>query len=341
VLSLVSALAPLRADALIRSIDCATQSIGATLPKLGPGDTLLVTGVCNENVAIIGLLGPITLDGQGSATIAAPNPANAAITVGVPGEVTIRGFTITGGGDGIDVTNGATALIQGNVVQQSTSDGIDVLRGSFARIIGNTIRSNAAEGIFVTDNSGALINGNNIQQSGHSGITVNRHASARIVNNTIQNNAVAGIEILETSFARIGFMTVGSPGGPSPNIIQNNGGDGVIVFWGASALIFGNTIRTNTANGVLVGRGAHAQIADNDISENTQDGIVVHEMSSVALGENTGTFFPLLPNTSSVPNGGVGIRCFLVGLGTGRLGSLNGAGGATSFDGTCTNSLLP
>jgi parallel beta-helix repeat protein len=340
VLSLVSALAPLRADALIRSIDCTTRSIGATLPKLGPGDTLLVTGVCNENVAIIGLLGPITVDGQGSATIAAPNPANAAISVQVPGGVTIRGFTITGGGDGIDVTNGVAAFIERNVIQQATGEGIAVLRKSFARIIGNTIRNNAADGIFVADDSFAIIDGNTIQQSGQSGIIVNRHASARIVNNTIKDSTGHGIEVQETSYARIGFSFFGDSK-PSPNIVENSGFDGIVVAVGASASIFGNTIRTSAVNGVGVLRGAYAHISSNDIAANAQNGIGVFEMSSVTLGENTGTRFFELPNTSSAPNGQVGILCLTVGLATGRLGSLNGAGGATSFDSTCTNSLLP
>jgi parallel beta-helix repeat protein len=339
-LALVSALAPLRADALTRSIDCATRSIGATLPKLQPGDTLLVTGVCNENVAIVGLLGPITLDGQGSATIAAPNPANAAISVQVPGGVTIQGFTITGGGDGIDVTNSVAAFIKGNVIQQSTGEGIAVLRTSFAQIIGNRIRNNAADGIFVADNSFAVIDGNTIQQSGADGILVNRHADARIVNNTIENSAGNGIQVLETSYARIGFNFFDDPS-PRPNIIQNNGNFGVAVVLGASASILANTILTNTLAGVTVGRGAHALIASNDIAGNAQDGIRVFQMASVTLGEDTGTHFSELPNTSSAPNGQVGIRCFTVGLATGRLGSLNGAGGATSFDSTCTNSLLP
>jgi parallel beta-helix repeat protein len=339
VLALVSALAPLRADALTRSIDCATLSIGATLPKLRPGDTLLVTGVCNENVVIVGLLGPITVDGQGSATIAAPNPANAAISVQAPGGVTIRGFTITGGFDGIDVTNGVAAFIEGNVIQQTTAEGIGVLRKSFARIIGNTIRNSGAEGIFVVDDSFAIIDGNTVQQSSAPGISVIRHASARIVNNTIENSASNGIEVEETSYARIGFSTFGDPT-PSPNIIQNNGGEGILVVLGASASIFGNKILTNAGNGVRVARGAHVEIGSNDIAGNAQDGILVLKMSSVSLGAFTGRFFDL-PNTSSAPNGQVGIECSLVGLATGRLGSLNGAGGATSFDSTCTNELLP
>ncbi len=39
---------------------------------LKPGDTLLVTGTCKENVVISSDILRITLDGQGKATIAAP-----------------------------------------------------------------------------------------------------------------------------------------------------------------------------------------------------------------------------------------------------------------------------
>lgn len=57
----------------------------------------------------------ITLDGQGTATI---NGDPSAFTVTVRGRgITIRGFTITGGLQGIAVLDGGSAVIDGNTIQ--------------------------------------------------------------------------------------------------------------------------------------------------------------------------------------------------------------------------------
>jgi parallel beta-helix repeat protein len=147
---------PAGLEAADRTLDCATGTINAFLPRLRPGDTLIVSGTCNENVVIGSKFSGITLDGQGAATINGPDPT--ANTVMVRGRfITIRGFTITGGSRGILVNRTADAAIDGNTIQSTGGEGIEVFNGSSARILNNTIQNNPSQGIPVTGTSVADI----------------------------------------------------------------------------------------------------------------------------------------------------------------------------------------
>ncbi|MBI2985301.1 MAG: right-handed parallel beta-helix repeat-containing protein, partial [Deltaproteobacteria bacterium] len=212
-----------------REVTCSSKkTIGEELRKLDPGDTLLVSGVCSENVVIPEEIHRITLDGQGTATINGPDATRAAINV--RGRViTIRGFTITGGENGVMVDDGGAALIDGNSIQSTGSNGVLVNRHSSARIIDNTIQNNPGAGILVTEGSSARIgflsgsdtvaSPNIIQSNGGSGVNVTRSSQTRIVGNTISNNTDNGVLVNRGSHADI-----------ASNAINGNAGDGVLVI---------------------------------------------------------------------------------------------------------------
>src|SRR5437879_4702152 len=85
-----------RAQSGTHTMTCGPEkTIGQAIKTLKPGDTLVVSGTCNENLAIGQEVARITLDGQGTATIHGDSSANA-VTVTGRG-ITIRGFVITGG----------------------------------------------------------------------------------------------------------------------------------------------------------------------------------------------------------------------------------------------------
>jgi parallel beta-helix repeat protein len=283
------------------TVDCdAAQTIQAALKDLIPGDTLLVSGTCNENVVVEEHVQNITLDGQGSATINSPDATKRTVDIRGRG-ITIKGSTVTGGSNGIFVSDGGTVSIDGNIIQGNGSDGIQVARHSFAQIVNNTIQSNAGDGIRINDHS----NG------------------------------------------RIGFVT-GSDTVASPNTIQMNGGSGISVLRSSNARIVGNTISNNSRGGVSVSRVSSGDLSSNTIDSNTGDGIVVTQNSGVNLGNDSGTGIFDLPNSTTANNTGVGIKCRINSYADGRLGSLNGTGGATNFDtttatpnGGCVNSTIP
>jgi hypothetical protein len=216
-----------RAQSGTHTLTCGPQkTIGQAIKTLKPGDTLLVSGTCNENLAIGEEVSRITLDGQGLASINGDSSAN---TVAVTGRgITIRGFVITGGSpQAINITDGGSAVIDGNTIQYAGRNGVAVFRNSSAEIINNTIQNNPLAGIVIQSNSSARIGWvgppnnrvsapNTIQNNGTQGIQVYRESSAQIFTNTIQNNGSHGIFVDRNAQAEI-----------SACLITGNAGDGI------------------------------------------------------------------------------------------------------------------
>ena len=225
-----------RAQADKHALTCGPEkTIGQTIKTLKPGDTLLVSGTCNENIDLGEEIYGITLDGQGTATINGDPSVN---TITVTGRgITIRGFTITGGFQCIAVLDGGSAVIDGNTIQNAAFNGITVFRNSTAQIINNTIQNNPSSGIQVQASSSARI--------GFTGPPSNRVSAP----NTIQNNGAPGIQVLRGSSAQI-----------FANTIQNNGSHGVSVDRNAQAEIAACTITGNVGDGIRGMRNAGVDI---------------------------------------------------------------------------------
>jgi len=271
-------------EAADRALDCSTGTINAFLPRLRPGDRLLVSGTCNENVTIGARYTNITLENQGAATINGTNLT--ANTIVVQGRsITIKGFTITGGSRGIIVNRGGSATIDGNDIHNTGSDGIQVSENATARIINNNIHDNPDDGINVAENSSAHIgfvtgtdtdaSPNTIQNNTGDGIQVNASSSARIVGNTVSGNTGNGISVGDNSRADI-----------ASNVINSNTGHGITLFRGADVRLGRDTGSTiyelpnsttvnNTGNGIRCRLGGSADgrlgtlngtLATNDIA---------------------------------------------------------------------------
>jgi parallel beta-helix repeat protein len=216
------------------TVDCDTGStIGAKLGNAKPGDTLLVSGTCKENVVIPPELVRVIFDGQRKATIQHPGadapsgPARHTVFIRGKG-ITITGFRITGGEDGIHLSGPAQAVIDGNVISHNRGRGVHLDKTSVAQLVNNTIVDNGGVGIHVTEQSYArigflippdkMVRPNTIQNNGGGGIQVERGSSAWIVANLIVDNNGAGIAVDRGSEADI-----------VANSITGNRGDGIVV----------------------------------------------------------------------------------------------------------------
>ena len=268
---------PNTAAAATVAVDCdAGGKIQAAVDSAHPGDTIQVNGVCNESVRFNDEVSRITLDGKGLATIHGPSPASNTILIRGRG-ITIKGFIITGGLNGIAVLAGGTVLIQGNTIQGTAGLGINVAQHSYARIVGNIIQLNAAAGIRVLESSFARIgfldlenpvsNGNVIQKNGAAGVLVQRSSGASLVGNTISENDGPGV-----------LVTGASHGDLASNNIDGNSSDGVgvaqnsdVQLGGASGVLdppndtalpnggFGLTCSSNSSTGGSLGTLAGIQ----------------------------------------------------------------------------------
>ena len=288
-----------------------------------PGDTVQVSGTCNENVTVT--LKGLTLDGQGTALIYPTDPTSPVVSVQAP-NVTIKNFASIGGG-------GTAGTI-----------GVQLSNSSSASIISNYIQDSGTHGVQVSESASALIKNNHILSNSSAGVLAAVSASASIVGNTIKYNQGTGITVRDNSSAHIGFI-YDSDKNPAPNFIQSNGGDGVDVLRASCARLTGNTITGNSGNGVLVDRVSQADISGNTIDSNHQNGISVSGNSGVNRGAYTykpESIFddPNYTDTGS-KNTGYAIVCANGGYVAGYLGSLAGSAKTpTSFSTNCVNALI-
>ena len=276
------------------NVDCNKGgAVGPILSRLKPGDVVLVHGTCQENILIQPELQRITLDGQRKATIKAPYPDQPAIQV-LGREVTIKGFTVTGGSFGIAINRGATAVVDTNTIEYAANTCLEVSQNSFVRIINNTIQHCGQNGIFV----------------------------------------------LGSSSAHIGVWSTDDKV-PQPNVIQNNGADGIQVLRASTARIIGNTLSGNGRNGLTVQQASHADVAGNVFNGNGQHAILVTGNSGVNLADSAMRLFEQ-PNTTTAPNGLFGIRCEVGAYVEGPLGSLSGRSGIKDMsDTSCIDRSSP
>src|SRR4051812_31936930 len=213
------------------NVDCdAGNTINSTFATVKPGDTVLVSGTCKEQVSIPPEVTRITLDGQKKTTIQHPGGSSPSPhTLYNRGkEITIKNFTVTGGQDGIHLSGPASAVIDGNVVVKNSGRGIHIDKGSIARILNTTVQESGSIGIDVTGASYAYIGvfiprvpalaPNTIRNNGGPGVNIERTSGAWIVGNTITHNKESGIAVHRNSQADI----VG-------NVINANGGDAITV----------------------------------------------------------------------------------------------------------------
>ena len=163
--SQIDALSVVGAPSII-SVDCdAGESIQAAVDAAAEGDTIEVSGTCNNQTVTIEK-DRITLDGLGSAQIIGPVGNRNMISVR-GSNVAIQNFAaLTGDRNTIRVEKGGTALIDNNNIINSGRTGIRVSGSSYARIE----------------------NGNVISGSGSMGIAVTRSSSAQIYDNTLTQN---------------------------------------------------------------------------------------------------------------------------------------------------------
>jgi parallel beta-helix repeat protein len=223
------------ANAATLTVDCdAGNTIATALATVKPGDTVLVSGTCKEQVNILPEIVRITLDGQKKTTIQHPGGTQASphALYNRGKEIIIKGFTVTGGLDGIHLSGPASAVIDGNVVVKNSGRGIHIDKGSIARILNTTVEQSGGIGVDVTGASYAYIgvfiprvpalSPNTIRNNGGPGINIERTSGAWIVGNTISNNKESGIIVHRNAQADV----VG-------NTINGNGGDGITVSYGS------------------------------------------------------------------------------------------------------------
>lgn len=267
----------------------ATKTITRAVQSLSPGDTLRVSGTCNENVLIREEVERVTIDGQETATINGPDATRA--TVQIRGRnINLTGFTITGGEDGINIARGASATVVACTVQSTGRSGITTTQNGSLRVTNSTIQNNPSSGISVLQNSTARIGFLTFE-----GVET---VPGGVGPNTIQNNGASGIRVADSSDADI-----------VQNTISGNQDYGVFVDTVSHALIASNIINANGQDGVRAVRNSGINLG----RANAQG------VCGPALDD--------APNTTTTNNTGFGIGAFINSYVDGCLNTVNGSSG--------------
>ncbi|MBR4447144.1 right-handed parallel beta-helix repeat-containing protein [Methanobrevibacter sp.] len=174
----------------------------------------------------------------------------------------IKGFTITGDGDGIKVDGAEYATIIGNKIT-TKGNGIVSLNTKYLNITKNDIVKNSKSGISLAKSSYAYIFNNDIKNNGQNGIEIAKSNNVYIDGNNILSNTQNGI-YLAKEVNGINYKE-------GPENVQINK----------------NTISKNGINGILINSaGNNINIKSNDITYNKFNGIAIAEIGNNKIQSN-------------------------------------------------------
>jgi Right handed beta helix region len=226
----------------------------------GP-NTINVTGVCRGNFVIQSMDRLTLMTKNGASLTDRSGGSLAVVDIEDSQKVTLQGFTINGGAQGILCNTASVCYLTGNTIQGPGRFGVNVVRGSLAYLESNVIQ-NWARGAFIT---GAQVFSSNdvFQGNGGSGIAVLVGAYFESVNSSFNNNG----DGIEAGGSRLALM-----GGT----ISGNSGIGVRMLGSASVAFEGSasvgsegpTITGNGGVGVHLEDGAFAGFLAANITGN-------------------------------------------------------------------------
>ena len=209
-------------------------------------NTIMVSGSCKENITIQSM-DNLTLTAQNGASITDPsNGSLDVIDIADSRRVSLNGFTINGGANGVVCFDGSLCRLKGNTVQGSANYGVIVSEAQ-ATLNGDTLQNHGqnqgGRGLSVIDhgtvdatgisvegnfdgvvlNSGAyvVIGNSTIQNNQRFGVLASNHSTVRCLPCTITNNSNDGVRLQKESEGSFDF------GG---NTITGNGGAGVTLL---------------------------------------------------------------------------------------------------------------
>lgn len=241
------------ADGATIDVACPAQTVQSGIDIAQPGDMVVVTGTCNENLIVRNEKQRFFILGNGTATLNGPSASSPTLNVRGKG-IFIGGFTITGGSRGVQLNRNSNAIITDNTIQSTGGDGVVVDELAFGVIKNNTIQNNPGNGILVSENAVARIGfefpedlssqPNTIVNNGGRGVMVSRSSSARIVGNTISSNTSDGIYVTRNAQADIASNTINSNGGSAVYVSDN----GSVVMGEPAPTNFFQQPNTTTSN---------------------------------------------------------------------------------------------
>jgi Right handed beta helix region len=225
----------------------------STVNPQGP-NTLVVSGNCNENVVIQSMDRLTLITKRGASISDHSDGALAVVDIEDSRSVTVQGFTINGGGSGVNCAASSVCYLTSNTVQDAVTVGVDASRGSHAFLESNVIQNSAGVGAIVDDGS-QMFSSNDI----------------------FQGNAALGVELGDGSY----FVATNSS-------FLNNG---IGILAAASNLLFhGGTIIGSVSDGMRLLAGSTAVFRDaTTVTGNGGEGVHLEDASFAGFQSATVT----------------------------------------------------
>ncbi len=221
-------------------------TIQSAVGNASAGDTVFVEkGIYRENIIIDK---PLTLTGESNQdTIidSVPKRFENNPTIAVEADdVTISGFTISSGYNGVSIGNFSGCRVVSNIISNNLERGV-LLGGEDALVIGNDFIGNTFCGIHVYFSKNSQVSSNTIGGSYFSevGVIIDSSVNITITNNTISKNGLSNEPDSHRGGIRLGRSV--------------------------SCNVFGNAIFDNHGYGVMFAEDVnYAQVHDNSIAHN-------------------------------------------------------------------------
>jgi len=236
-----------RAEAVDLDVNCDRHhSIRRALHMLarnpqGP-NTIIVSGECKETL-VIQSMDRLTLIAKKGASITDPSGGTLAVVdIENSQRVTLQGFTINGGAQGILCSTASLCYLTGNTIQGPGRFGINVIKGSRAFLESNVIED-WGRGAFIDSGAQVFSSNDVFQSNGGSALVILAAAYFESLNSKFDNNGV-GIDAGGTLTLRGGT-------------ISGNSSDGIRLLSG-KAVFLGPTITGNGGVGIHLEDGAFA-----------------------------------------------------------------------------------
>ena len=223
-------------------------------------NTIVVSGSCQENITIQSM-DNLTLTAQNRASITdASGGSLDVIDIFDSHRVSLNGFSINGGANGVVCADASLCRFSGNTVQASSGYGV-IVASSHATLNGDKMQNNAARGLSIINGGYVDATGVTVQGS-FDGIVLNTRGTVTLSNSTISGNQNRGVLAVTSSTVRLLGTNVTANGGDgvslqqssqakfdslfAVNTVTNNGGAGVSVndlsfaFFAPTSVVTGN-----------------------------------------------------------------------------------------------------
>ena len=174
-----------------------------------------VRGTCREFVTIT--RANVTLRGNPTAEIVAPNPNSDLVTVSAD-RVIFENLTLTGGLAGLSLDHGPSFYADKLVIQDASQVGVRVRVGD-ARLNNCTVQRSGNIGVYVVRGGTAILGSCQVLDSGQSGVSVTQNSFVNINRSTIMRSGAHGVVLTQDSGGSISSGTT----------IAENEGNGVDV----------------------------------------------------------------------------------------------------------------